>query len=326
LPLIKSSYCESDFHYIKNRYALGSAKNDLMHKGKGTKSLMAGVLIDGKKMAENIRAEIKIKSEKLHEKGIVPGLAVILVGDNPASKIYVASKEKVAKEVGFYSKIYTLPENTKQEELIELIKKLSDDDKINGILVQLPLPKQIDRKMVLNAIPPQKDVDGFHPVNVGALVMGEKTAVEPCTPKGCMYMLESLPIDISGKKAVVIGRSNIVGKPAATMLMHRNATVTVCHSHTENLKDEVKNADIVIAAVGKPRFITGDMIKENAVVIDVGINRMPDGKITGDVDFESAKEKASYITPVPGGVGPMTIAMLMSNTLEAAMRQNGISE
>jgi len=277
-------------------------------------------IIDGKVISEKIRAEIKEGTEKLKkEKGTIPGLAVVLVGDNPASKVYVGSKEKACGEMGFYSEKHVLPVTANQDELLKLIDKLNKDSKIHGILVQLPLPKQINEDAVLEAISPEKDVDGFHPYNVGRLAVG-KPLFQPCTPYGVMKMLEYANISVEGKNAVIVGRSNIVGKPIALMLLQKSATVTVCHSKTKDLREELKRADIVVAAIGKPEFVKGDMLKEGAVVIDVGINRLESGKLVGDVDFASAEKVASAITPVPGGVGPMTIAMLMYNTLESAKR------
>jgi methylenetetrahydrofolate dehydrogenase (NADP+)/methenyltetrahydrofolate cyclohydrolase len=277
---------------------------------------MTAKILDGKKMSAEIRAAIKEKVVLLKEKGIVPGLAVILVGDNPASKVYVGQKEKGCLEAGFASFLHRLPETTSQEELLALIDKLNADKTVHGILVQLPLPRQIDPDTVLAAIRPEKDVDGFHPVNIGRLVAG-LPASEPCTPKGILRLLKSTGIPLAGKEAVVIGRSNIVGKPVALMLLAESATVTICHSKTADLAEHARRADILVAAIGKPRFVTADMVKEGAVVIDVGINRLEEG-LVGDVDYEPVAEKASWITPVPGGVGPMTIAMLLENTLEQA--------
>ena len=277
---------------------------------------MTAKILDGKKMSAEIRAAIKEKVVLLKEKGIVPGLAVILVGDNPASKVYVGQKEKGCLEAGFASFLHRLPETTSQEELLALIDKLNADKTVHGILVQLPLPRQIDPDTVLSAIRPEKDVDGFHPVNIGRLVAG-LPASEPCTPKGILRLLKSTGIPLAGKEAVVIGRSNIVGKPVALMLLAESATVTICHSKTADLAEHARRADILVAAIGKPRFVTADMVKEGAVVIDVGINRLEEG-LVGDVDYEPVAEKASWITPVPGGVGPMTIAMLLENTLEQA--------
>lgn len=271
-------------------------------------------------MSQRIKDELKEEVKNLKKDNIFPGLAVIIVGDDPASRVYVNSKKKACEEIGIYSQEYALPENTTQDELLELVEKLNGDTKINGILVQLPLPSHIDEEAVINAISPKKDVDAFHPVNVGKIMIGNYDFL-PCTPAGVMELIKESGIDISGKECVVVGRSNIVGKPQAMLLLHQNGTVTICHSRTKNLAEKTKNADILIAAVGKPNFITGDMIKEGAVVIDVGINRIAPKKLVGDVDFESAEKKASAITPVPGGVGPMTIAMLMKNTVKAAIIQ-----
>ncbi len=276
-------------------------------------------LIDGKQLAQKRREEIKRTVEQLKAKGIVPGLAVVLVGEDAASQIYVRNKEKACEEVGFYSEVYRLPESTSQEELLQLIKRLNHDEKIHGLLVQLPVPAHIDEKAVIHAIDARKDVDGFLPENLGSLLIGEP-AFEPCTPKGCIDLIKQTGIEITGKKAVVVGRSNIVGKPVAMMLLRENATVTICHSKTKNLKEELLTADIVVAAVGKSNFITGDMIKDGAVVIDVGMNRLENGKLTGDVDQASLERRDCWLTPVPGGVGPMTITMLMQNTLESATR------
>ena len=276
-------------------------------------------LIDGKQLAQKRREEVKQAVEELKGQGIVPGLAVILVGEDPASQVYVRNKEKACYEVGFYSEVHRLPGDTTQEELLQLIDRLNNDDKIHGLLVQLPVPKHIDEKAVIHAISPKKDVDGFLPENLGSLLIGEP-AFEPCTPKGCIDLIKETGIEISGKKAVVVGRSNIVGKPVAMMLLRENATVTMCHSRTKNLKEEILAADIVVAAIGKANFITGDMIKDGAVVIDVGINRLEDGKMAGDVDRASLEGRDCWLTPVPGGVGPMTITMLMKNTLESATR------
>ena len=276
-------------------------------------------LIDGKQLAQKRREEIKRTVEQLKAKGIVPGLAVVLVGEDAASQIYVRNKEKACEEVGFYSEVYRLPESTSQEELLPLIERLNHDEKIHGLLVQLPVPAHIDEKAVIHAIDARKDVDGFLPENLGSLLIGEP-AFEPCTPKGCIDLIKQTGIEITGKKAVVVGRSNIVGKPVAMMLLRENATVTICHSKTKNLKEELLTADIVVAAVGKSNFITGDMIKDGAVVIDVGMNRLENGKLTGDVDQASLEGRDCWLTPVPGGVGPMTITMLMQNTLESATR------
>ena len=287
---------------------------------------MSAVIIDGKKLAAQFRAELKEKVAKLTSEGTVPGLAVILVGDNPASRSYVTAKEKACAEIGIYSSDNRLPESTSQDELLALIERLNNDDKIHGILVQLPLPKHIDEDKVIMAIRPEKDVDGFHPVNVGKMVIGQK-AFLPCTPHGVVQMLLRNGVKLDGANVVVVGRSNIVGKPLANLLIQKaatgNATVTLCHTHTRNLAHFTRQADIVIAAAGRPNTITADMIREGAVVIDVGVNRVeadtPKGyKLVGDVDFDGVKEKASLLTPVPGGVGPMTITMLLFNTVQAA--------
>lgn len=281
-------------------------------------------LIDGKKISQEIKNEIKAEVIKIKEKTRkTPGLAVILVGNDPASSVYVGSKEKSCVEMGFYSEKYVLEENVTEEELLKLVTTLNNKEEINGILVQLPLPKHIDAQKVLDLIVPEKDVDGFHPVNAGKLAVGAKDAFYPCTPYGVIEMMKRSNVDIAGKEAVIIGRSNIVGKPAAMLLLQENATVTIVHSRTKDLVNVVKRADIIVAAIGKPKFITKDMVKDGAVVIDVGINRV-DGKLCGDVDFENVKEVSSKITPVPGGVGPMTIAMLMKNTLISFKRKNNI--
>ena len=256
--------------------------------------------------------------KKLKEEGINPGLAVIIVGDDSASRVYVNNKKKACEYCGILSEEYALPESTTEEELLSLIDTLNNKDDISGILCQLPLPKHIDEKAVINAINPKKDVDAFHPVNVGKIMTGDYDFV-PCTPAGVMELIKESGIDVSGKECVIVGRSNIVGKPMSMLLLHKNGTVTMCHSKTVDLKEKTLKADILVAAVGKPEFITGDMIKEGAVVIDVGINRIAPKKLVGDVEFESAEKKAAAITPVPGGVGPMTIAMLMQNTLKAAV-------
>ena len=275
-------------------------------------------IIDGKAISAAIRSEIKeevIIFEKEH--GFRPGLAVIIVGEDPASQVYVRNKRRACEEVGFYSEAYELPATTTQEELNALVDKLNVSDKIHGILCQLPLPKHLDENEVILRIDPKKDVDAFHPVNVGRIMIGDYSFL-PCTPAGVMALLERSGIEISGKECVVVGRSNIVGKPQAMLLLHANGTVTICHSRTKDLAAVCRRADILVAAIGKADFFTADMIKEGAVVIDVGMNRRADGKLTGDGDFESVAPKASYITPVPGGVGPMTITMLMQNTLTAA--------
>lgn len=284
---------------------------------------MSAKIIDGKRISEILREKTAL-SVKMRPDGIrVPGLAVIIVGDNPASRVYVNNKKKACEICGFTSYEYALPENTAEAELLSLIEELNMNDDIDGILCQLPLPSHIDENKVIDAISPEKDVDGFSPVSTGNLVAG-KPCFAPCTPAGVVEMLKYEGIEISGKHCVIVGRSNIVGKPAALLMLQNNATVTICHSRTKNLAEEVSRADIVIAAIGKPGFITEDMVKEGAVVIDVGINRLPTGKLTGDVDFEKVKEKASYITPVPGGVGPMTITMLMKNTLLSWKKKFGI--
>lgn len=280
-------------------------------------------IIDGKAVALNVKNQVKLECEALKEKGITPGLAVIIVGDDPASQVYVRNKEKACEECGFHSVKYALDANTTQQELNALIDELNNDDSINGILCQLPLPSHLDDKEVINRIDPIKDVDAFHPVNVGAIMIGEYNFL-PCTPAGVMELIHSTGIELEGKKAVVMGRSNIVGKPMAMLLLHENATVEITHSKTKNLSEITSEADILVAAVGKAKFVKSDMVKQGAVVIDVGMDRDENGKLCGDVDFEDVKEKCSYITPVPGGVGPMTIAMLMKNTLTAAKIQNNI--
>ena len=275
-------------------------------------------IIDGKAISAQIRAELKEETEEfVKTTGIRPGLAVIIVGNDPASQVYVRNKRRACEEVGYYSEAYELPESTTQEELNALVDRLNADDKIHGILCQLPLPKYLDENEVILRIDPKKDVDAFHPYNVGKIMIGDY-AFLPCTPAGVMALLQRSGIEISGKECVVVGRSNIVGKPQAMLLLHANGTVTVCHSRTKNLAEVCRRADILVTAIGKADFFTGDMIKEGAVVIDVGMNRRADGKLTGDVDFASVEPKASYITPVPGGVGPMTITMLMQNTLTSA--------
>ncbi|MBR7084472.1 MAG: bifunctional methylenetetrahydrofolate dehydrogenase/methenyltetrahydrofolate cyclohydrolase FolD [Oscillospiraceae bacterium] len=281
-------------------------------------------LIDGKKVSADVKEQVRQETETLVQKyGKRPGLAVVIVGNDPASRVYVNNKKKACETVGFQSFEYALPEDTTQEELLELVQTLNADKNVNGILVQLPVPKQIDDKAIINAISPEKDVDAFHPENVGRIMIGEY-AFLPCTPAGVMELIDSTGVEIPGKKCVVIGRSNIVGKPMAMLLLHRSGTVTICHSRTQNLAEITREADILVAAVGKANFVTGDMIKDGAVVIDVGMNRLENGKLCGDVNFAEAEQKASYITPVPGGVGPMTIAMLMKNTLTAFKAQNQI--
>ncbi len=294
---------------------------------------MTAQIIDGKQVAADMRAELKDEVTKLKEKGIVPGLGVILVGEDPASKSYVTAKERACENIGIYSDDNRLPIDATQEELMALVEKMNKDPKINGILVQLPLPKGLNEAEVLLAIDPAKDVDGFHPVNVGKMVVGEK-AFLPCTPHGVIQLLKRSGVTIEGAEVVIVGRSNIVGKPLANMLIQKkpnaNATVTVCHTRTKDLTYHTKRADIVIAAAGRPNTVTADMIKEGVVVIDVGVNRVEDAtkkrgyRLVGDVDFETVKEKASFITPVPGGVGPMTITMLLYNTVESAKRAGGI--
>lgn len=278
---------------------------------------MTAKIIDGKAYAQNVKNELKEKVSKLTDK---PGLAVVLVGEDSGSKVYVAGKEKDAQEVGFYSEIYRLPESTGQDEIIKLVNKLNNNPKIHGVLVQLPLPGHLDETLITNTIFPQKDVDGFTYNSAGRLLTGSP-CLAACTPKGCIGLIKTTGVDIKGKNAVVIGRSNIVGKPMAILLLAEHATVTICHSKTKDLKSFTKNADILVAAIGKPKFVTADMVKEGAIVIDVGMDRDEKGKLCGDVDFNGVKEKASFITPVPGGVGPVTRAILMQNTFEAYQLQ-----
>ena len=286
---------------------------------------MSAIVLDGKMIGTEIRQKVKLEVQELREKyAIVPGLAVIIVGEDPASKIYVRNKQKACEEIGIHSEMITLPEQTEQTQLLEIIEKLNNDTRINGILVQLPLPQHINSKTILEAITPDKDVDGFHPVNAGKLFIGQEGLV-PCTPYGIIKMLEMREIPIAGKHAVIIGRSNIVGKPMAMLLLARNATVTICHSKTQNLAAITRTADILVAAIGKANFVSRDMVKKGAVVIDVGINRLPSKKLAGDVDYEQVKEVASYITPVPGGVGPLTITMLLHNTVQATKIQHARS-
>lgn len=280
-------------------------------------------IIDGKAVSKAVREQVAAETAQLKEKGIVPGLAVIIVGEDPASQVYVNNKEKACAEVGFFSEKFALPESTTQQELNALVEELNARKDINGILCQLPLPAHLNDKEVINLISPEKDVDAFHPVNVGAIMIGDYNFL-PCTPAGVMELIHSTGVDVSGKKAVVIGRSNIVGKPMAMLLLHENATVEITHSKTKNLSEITSQADILVAAIGKAKFVTADMIKDGAVVIDVGMNRDENGKLCGDVDYASAADKCSFITPVPGGVGPMTISMLMKNTLTAAKLQNGL--
>lgn len=283
------------------------------------------VIIDGKELAKKIRANLMIECDELKKKGINPKLAVIMVGDDPASKVYVRNKSKACVDVGIEYKEYLLDTNISQKDLVDLIKKLNKENKINGILLQSPIPSKLDINEAFRTIAPEKDVDGFNPTNVGRLVLNQDTFVS-CTPYGIMKMFEEYSIDLNQKNVVILGRSNIVGKPLIHCCLNKNATVTTCHSKTKNIKEIASKADILISAIGKANFVTADMVKENAVVIDVGINRMENGKITGDVDFENVKLKASYITPVPGGVGPMTIAMLMNNVIKATKRQHSMND
>ena len=280
-------------------------------------------IIDGKAISAAVRGEIKENTQKfIAETGVTPGLAVIIVGTDPASQVYVRNKRRACEEVGFYSEAYELPEATTQAELEALVDKLNADSRIHGILCQLPLPKHLDEESILLRIDPKKDVDAFHPYNVGRIMIGNQKFL-PCTPAGVMELIRRSDIDCTGKECVVVGRSNIVGKPMAMLLLQANGTVTVCHSRTKDLAEVTRRADILVVAIGKADFVTGDMVKEGAVVIDVGMNRRSDGKLTGDVDFATVAPKASHITPVPGGVGPMTITMLMQNTLTAAMEAVG---
>lgn len=279
-------------------------------------------IIDGKAISKEVRGEISADVEIFKKNhGCAPGLAVIIVGSDPASQVYVRNKKRACEEVGFYSENYELPEDTTQEQLIALVEKLNADDSIHGILVQLPLPRHLNETEVLLKIRPEKDVDAFHPYNAGKIMIGNHDLL-PCTPAGVMVLLERSGVEVKGKKCVVIGRSNIVGKPMAMLLLHAHGTVTICHSRTKNLAEICREADILVASIGKPEFVTGDMVKEGAAVVDVGINRLPDGKLVGDVNFAEVEPKASYITPVPGGVGPMTITMLLKNTLTAAELAN----
>lgn len=284
---------------------------------------MTAEIISGKELASTIRKELAKEIEKLNEKQLIPKLVVVLVGDNPASLSYVKGKEKAAAEIGMDSEIVTLPIETTEADLLALLDELNNNDAVHGILVQLPLPDQIDERKVIDRINPEKDVDGFHPINIGKMMTGEDSFL-PCTPYGIITMIKSKGIKIEGKHAVIIGRSNIVGKPVGQLLLNENATVTYCHSRTENMQKYTQAADILIVAIGKENFIKQDDVKEGAVIIDVGINRTHEGKLTGDVDFDSVAEKAGYITPVPGGVGPMTITMLLSNTIKAAKGLTGI--
>ena len=282
------------------------------------------VILDGKAVSAKVKEEVKEEVEALKKQGVSVGLAVIIVGNNPASRTYVNNKKKACEAAGILSEEYALPEETTQEELLALVRELNHKDSINGILCQLPLPKQLDEEAVIAAISEKKDVDAFSAVNVGHIMIGDYSFL-PCTPAGIMEILRHYNIDVAGKECVVIGRSNIVGKPMAMLLLHQNGTVTICHSKTQNLKDVTSRADILVAAVGIPHFVTADMVKDGAVVIDVGMDRDENGKLCGDVDFAAVEPKASYITPVPGGVGPMTIATLLKNTVTAAKQQNGIA-
>ena len=283
-------------------------------------------IIDGKKVSAEVKENVRQQTLQLkNDYNITPGLAVVIVGDDPASRVYVNNKKKACEVVGFMSEEYALPASTTQDELLDLVKTLNNKEDINGILVQLPLPKHLDDKAVIEAINPVKDVDAFHAVNVGKIMLGEYDFL-PCTPAGVMEMLHSYEIPVEGKECVVIGRSNIVGKPMGMLLLHENGTVTICHSRTKNLAEVCRRADILVAAVGIPKFVKADMVKEGAVVIDVGMDRDENGKLCGDVDFENVKDKCSFITPVPGGVGPMTIATLMKNTLKACRLQNHIED
>jgi len=285
---------------------------------------MSAHIIDGKEIAEQLRQEIAGEVAALKEKGVQPGLAVILVGEDPASKTYVRNKERASKNAGIHSEVYRLPADTPEAEVLRLIGELNGRPEISGILLQHPVPGHINERACFDAISPEKDVDGFHPVNAGRLLIGEKCFV-PCTPTGIMYLLDKTGVELKGKRAVVVGRSNIVGKPVALLLLNRHATVTICHSRTADLGAETRAADVLVVAIGRAQAISGDMIKPGAVVIDVGVNPGEEGKLVGDVDFESAVKVASAITPVPGGVGPMTIAMLLRNTVEAAKRQAGLA-
>ncbi|MBE5039456.1 bifunctional methylenetetrahydrofolate dehydrogenase/methenyltetrahydrofolate cyclohydrolase FolD [Oscillospiraceae bacterium DSM 107454] len=280
---------------------------------------MMAKLLSGKLVSARVKEELKTEAAQLTAAGTQPGLAVVIVGDDPASKVYVANKEKACAELNFYSEKHALPADTTEAELLQLIDHLNHDPKIHGILVQLPLPPHLDDKIIINHILPEKDVDAFHPVNVGKIMIGDFDFV-PCTPAGIMELIKESGVTVTGKECVVIGRSNIVGKPMSMLLLHQNGTVTICHSKTQNLKEVTRRADILVAAVGIPKFVTADMVKPGAVVIDVGMDRDENGKLCGDVDFAGVEPIAGAITPVPGGVGPMTIAMLMRNTLTAAKR------
>lgn len=281
------------------------------------------VIIDGKAVSAKVRSEVAEETARLKERGIVPGLAVIIVGNDPASRVYVNNKKKACAQAGIYSEEFALPEDTTQDELLALVASLNGRSDINGILCQLPLPAHIEDKAVIEAISPLKDVDAFHAANVGHIMIGDYTFL-PCTPAGVMELLHAAGVNVAGKSCVVVGRSNIVGKPMAMLLLHKNGTVTICHSRTENLREVCARADILVAAVGKAKFITADMVKPGAAVIDVGMNRDENGKLCGDVDFDEVSKVAGYITPVPGGVGPMTISMLLKNTVRAAELQNAL--
>jgi methylenetetrahydrofolate dehydrogenase (NADP+)/methenyltetrahydrofolate cyclohydrolase len=280
---------------------------------------MSAAIIDGKGISIAIRQELKERVERLKARGIVPSLTVILVGDDPGSQVYVRNKERACLEAGMAGRVIRMPRETAREELLAEIEKVNRDGSVHGLLVQLPLPRHLNEAEIIGAIAPEKDVDGLHPMTQGLILSGAPAAL-PCTPRGCIELIKRAGVPLEGAEAVVVGRSVMVGKPMALLLLRENATVTVCHSRTKNLAEGTRRADVLVAAIGKPRFITGDMIKPGATVIDVGINRLPDGKLAGDVDFESAREVAGCITPVPGGVGPMTIAMLLENTVEAATR------
>ncbi|CAM4267962.1 bifunctional methylenetetrahydrofolate dehydrogenase/methenyltetrahydrofolate cyclohydrolase FolD [Paenibacillus phoenicis] len=285
---------------------------------------MTAPIINGKQISEDIRKDLRAEVEQLAKQGFTPGLAVVLVGEDPASQVYVRNKEKACHELGYYSEVHRLPAETPQEDLLALVDKLNHQANIHGILVQLPLPKHIDEKAVIDAISPEKDVDGFHPMNVGNLMIGDDSLL-PCTPAGVIELIKRTGVEIAGKHAVVIGRSNIVGKPVSLLLQRENATVTMCHSRTANMKELTRLADILVVAIGRANFVDASYVKPGAVVIDVGMNRLVNGKLAGDVDFENVKEISGPITPVPGGVGPMTITMLMQNTLIAAKRLQGLA-
>lgn len=284
---------------------------------------MAAPIINGKQVSQEILGDIAKETAKLKEQGVQPGLAVVLVGEDPASQVYVRSKEKTCLDLGYHSEVHRLPAETSQEDLLALVAELNAKQEVHGILVQLPLPAHMDEKAVINAIAVEKDVDGFHPINVGNLVIGDDSLL-PCTPAGVIELIKRAGIDCAGKHAVVIGRSNIVGKPVSLLLQRENATVTMCHSRTANMKELCKQADILVVAIGRPKFVDASFVKPGAIVIDVGVNRLDTGKLAGDVDFESVQEISGPITPVPGGVGPMTITMLMQNTLIAARRASGL--